>query len=202
MLLSRDIIQIKNEFDINWLKVFYHNSSDCDWFNEKDVIGINSKNKFSILGLIREEFKIDDYYEFLLQYPSFPGEYNHWKQKVFPLDANQSNGDNVHCDSIHTDWNDTDHEFNGLSLSSTPEKSIVDGNSGDEWWFAIGARKAYKNSINKFPGPAVDNFDPVTEVYLWIRIPTNIFRMLRVKFTCKQQHWNHIFHFIFILLAI
>ena len=88
-LLSRDVVQVKKEFDIYWLKIFYHNSRNGEWFADKDIYGINTQNKFSILGLIRDEFKINDYYEFLLQYPSIHHEYNIWKQKVFPLDAFQ-----------------------------------------------------------------------------------------------------------------
>ena len=47
---------------------------------------INEVDKFSILGLITDDFKVENgYYEFLLKYPEHPGGYNRRQQQVFPL---------------------------------------------------------------------------------------------------------------------
>ena len=87
MLIGKDVIHIKQEFGKTWIKVFYHNCEKGDWFNDSTIKLINTQTQFSIFGLLTPEFKIGNYYEFMIQYPSIPNHYNNWKQRVLPLDA-------------------------------------------------------------------------------------------------------------------
>ena len=65
-------IYTKHEFGIDWLKIFSHTLTNNNYFtnNEKEFHFTEGNGKFSILGLITDDFKIDGYYEFLLQYPN------------------------------------------------------------------------------------------------------------------------------------
>ena len=174
---------IKNQYGKTWLKIFYHNSKNGDWFTSfDDLLSINTEMRYSILGLITEQFKSGDYYEFLLQYPGIPG-YNNWKQKIFPLDANQSKHDNIHYlldSTCHCSWTTT---WGGLSLSSTTHQTFIDGSQDGNWWYSIGAKEKYYDSPNQFPGPN----EEVNEVYLWIRVPQKVLRQL-FPFSCQCSH--------------
>ena len=199
LLLGSDTITLKQDFGKTWLKIFYHYSKNGDWFtNLTDLYHINTKTRFSILELITSDFKIDNSYEFLLQYPQVSGEYNNWKQEIFPLDSNQSQNTDVgySCDgSCHCSW--TDERWSGLALSENPQETFIDGSHGNgHWWYSIGAKKTYYSSPNLFPGPPLTL---VNKVYLWIRVPTHLIRKLR-QFTCIKRNYHIYFGHLFVFL--
>ena len=202
LLLGSDVITLKQEFGKNWLKIFYHNCNNDEWFTDlKDFYHINEATRFSILELITSDFKFEERYEFLLQYPEVPGEYIYWGQKKFPLDANQSINPSVEhsCDPpFHCSW--IGENWAGLSISATQEETFVDGSyDSSHWWYTIGAKKTYHDYTRKFPGPPQNR---VSEVFLWIRVPFNILRKLRIL-TCfpKHYHFNLKINFLFIVLS-
>ena len=192
MFFSKDIFHIKKEYGKYWLKVFYHNSKEGQWFAESEIQEMYSHNKFSILGLVRD-LKFFDYYEFLLEYPTVEG-YNNWRQKIFPLDASQNTNDSIQYndDSMHISWS---LHWGGLSNSSSSIETILDGCQDGNYWFSIGAKKPYQDTSNKFPGPATESERyEVQEVYLWIRIPF-------ISFTCKNFIIpSYLYHLVIILL--
>ena len=203
MLLSKDHIHIKKEFGKYWLKIFYHNSTNGNWFRDEEINEIYTEEKFSIFGLVKD-LKISDYYEFLLQYPSVEG-YNNWKQKVFPLDASQSDNDDVHYyvdDTLHISW--PNFNFSGLSRSSTRDSAILDGCNDGHWWFSIGAKKDYHTeSVNTFPGPSTEEESyEVQEVYVWIRLPLQlIIPILRQSMQCTNTQSFVYMYYIAVLLC-
>ena len=199
MFFSKDSIQVKKEFGKYWLKIFYHNSKEGHWFSESEINEVYEVDKFSILGLVKD-IKVNDYYEFLLQYPSVEG-YNNWRQKVFPLDASQKNNDNIQYyidETLHISW---EHFWTGLSLSSKTEETIIDGCGDGNWWFTIGAKKTYLEYNNMFPGPIIPTQEfPVQEVYLWIRLPMRIIiPLLRCSYKFNSKT-SMIFPFISIFI--
>ena len=144
-------IHIKKEFGVRWLKIFYHNSINGDFFSNESQILFSCTNKmFSLLGRISPSFKINGSYEFLLQYPKIEG-YNRWKQSVYILDANESDvGYQANPEDIS--WNET--YWKGMGRSARTEETFIDGSVHLQyWWYAIGAKHNY-SSINRFPGPS------------------------------------------------
>jgi len=51
-----------------WLKIFHHDSSSGQYFNNfSEALKCNSNTKFSIIGEIDTTYKFNDKYEFLLE---------------------------------------------------------------------------------------------------------------------------------------
>ena len=154
---DKDIV-IKNQYGKYWLKIFYQNSVTCDWFtSDEEFLSTNTEYKYSILGLIDENFKIGEYYEFLLQYPfeELSSGYNNWKQKIFPIDIIQENNsvdvnNGYFVDtSCHISW--TNGNWKGLARSNRPGDAFVDGSYDWRWWFTIGAKKPYEENSGSVP---------------------------------------------------
>ena len=60
----------KESLGRKWLKIFHHYSGSGEYFNsESEISFINSPNKYSILGMINNDYKIENKFEFLLEYP-------------------------------------------------------------------------------------------------------------------------------------
>ena len=204
-MLKKNEIEIKTEFEKNWLKIFYHNVRNGVYFESDDeVLRVNKQQKFSIIGLITPEFKINGYYEFLLEYPEVVG-HNNWKQKIFPRDANETIGQDVgykceESEGCSCSW--TGRYWKGLSRSSLPSFTYIDGsfitiNS----WFAIGVKTEYNNEA-VIPGPAELNAKdgiPVHEVYLWIRCSQRMIQNLLNACTCYSKRMN--LHIIFLIFC-
>ena len=168
-------LEFKTFLNKKWLKIFYHDVTGGVYFdNEEEALFSNTPQKFSILGLITSDFKINNYYEFVLEYPGIEG-YNHWKQSIFPRDVQESleTSSGFTCDvseGCSCSW--TGKSWRGLSRSATPNYTFLDGSfHPQQWWFAIGARIGTDNGI-AIPGPAGGSFEagkPVYMVKLWIR---------------------------------
>ena len=123
---------IKNQFGVSWIQVFYHDYQiDQNWFNEENVQFYNEEGKFSILSQL-ESFRINNHFEFLLQYPEHSG-FNRWKQTSNPTLSKIVTG----YSPVGTlSW--TSNDWGGLALSNY-SNCFIDGSpqSGD-WYFCIG----------------------------------------------------------------
>ena len=199
-------LEFKYFLNKRWLKIFHHNASGGIYFDTvEEALYTNKPQKFSIIGLITPEFKNNDYYEFLLEYPEVEG-YNNWKQKLFPRDVSESLNMNsgYTCDESQgcaCSW--TGKYWKGLSRSSKTSDALLDGSfTEDHWWFAIGATNGYANEIS-FPGPAggtAGDFKPVYEVILWIYCSGQIYHNLldqcnspKMNFTLRMRIFTFIF---------
>ena len=178
-------VEVKEEFNKRWLKIFYHNSTGGVWFkNEEEINFIEEPQRYSILGLVNKKLNLGGYYEFLLQYPEIEG-YNNWKQKTFLFTTEESGNSGYSCSpqqGLNCTWNEM--SWKGL-FKSTRNTTFIDGSNGFYWWYSIGSKTAF-SSYDRFPGPAGGtasvNGTTVTEVYLWIRIPPSFY----VKQTCNS----------------
>ena len=158
----------KYEYGSKWMKIFYHNVEGGFFINENDVLYNNNENKFSILGYIDDTWKINNYFEFLLEYPEVIG-CNIWKQSINPR-FNSEIGDNqkaIGYIGINISW--TLSNWGGLVKSNPGTDTYLDGSTGGigYWWYSIGSFKPYSNGI---PGP---NDIVVTKVLLWIKVLNN-----------------------------
>ena len=203
MYIPRNAISITHELNRTWLKIFYHNSTNGKKFYKQyrnEMEYINEEDRFSILGLITDDFKVENgYYEFLLKYPEHPGGFNHWQQKVFPLTAEVNTDIGYHrCDGCNITWDGM--TWNGLANSNRTDQTFIDGcNNKKYWWYAIGAMQAHNsNESLQFPGPASDNEGyRVYSVYLYLRITDEMLSKLLLK-TIGTHYIQRILPVIFI----
>ena len=166
-----------------WLKIFYHNTTGGQQFffqSDDEVLWSHTPQKYSILGLISDKFKINEYYEFLLEYSEIEG-FNNRKQKIFPRDVlesmKQESGytcdpsEGCSCSWIGKYWK-------GLSRSFTSSSYYLDGSfDNDNWWYAIGAKTGSFNHLG-FPGPVYEGYMDgifVHEATLWLRCSDMIY---------------------------
>ena len=93
-----------------------------------------NKQKFSVIGSLNKDFKINDVYEFVLEYPN--EEYSiHWTQSASPIETTT----NVGITQNHGDSRLS--SFQGLARSADKVKSLLDGTPGNDinnWWFSVG----------------------------------------------------------------
>ena len=128
----------------NMKLIFSHKiESKEDFFtSDKEARSINLKNKYSILAYIernQEKYRIMGMFEFILLFSDKEG-CNHWKQKLFPTQANHS----VENGFIDLGSTYSDNYWRGLSLSNCNDCSYIDGSPFDNtWFFPIGQKDAY-----------------------------------------------------------
>ena len=170
--------------NIYWKLIFYHNPSKGVKFEDGEELFVrNSDNsKFSLLGILNENYKINGYFEFYLKYiyETAPVYFVHWRQKSNPIytEPNDQNIGYVPINVTLTSY----APFEGLAKSYTRNSTFIDGNpnSDENWWYAIGAYQYYPND-GAIPGIYIkqNNKDiGAKEVYLYVRAPieTCIFR--------------------------
>ena len=197
-------LEFKTFLNKKWLKIFYHDVTGGVYFdNEEEALFSNTPQKFSILGLITSDFKINNYYEFVLEYPGIEG-YNHWKQSIFPRDVQESleTSSGFTCDvseGCSCSWTGT--YWKGLERSTSTSYTFLDGsfNTG-HWWFTIGAKTGHGGQI-QYPGPAsgsVGKGTLVFQVKLWIRCTHSLFNLN------TSQNFSFIFktHFFAFILFL
>ena len=157
-----DGLEFKYAHDALWVKVFYHDCSTGEFFTSfEELLNTNSVYKYSILGKI-DEFKTENTYEFLLEYPELNG-YNRWTQTSNPTTTvERVDGYNPISISWNTYW------WHGL-CASNPQYSFIDGSVGHaNWLYAIGSKQSW-GTATQMPGPE----KPLSKVYLWQRVDGN-----------------------------
>lgn len=173
---------------VKWLLVFHHNThNNTEWFkDEEEALHCNSKYKYSILDELEYFRGSDGKFEFLLEYPEIPNQYNRWKQTDNPATVQEDYGDSVipsnGYEAIHIDWSDI---FGGL-LKHKPgggvdtARTFLDGstNMGSMWFYSIGCYNSSSvNWLNALPGqhqfsylPGYESSNPAHEVNLYVRL--------------------------------
>ena len=134
-----------------WLLIFHHNITGKNLFaDEYEAVNCSADGRYSILAYVNDSMKIDDKFEFLLQY-DFTPKYNMWTQANNPMLEREEKGKNQVDDFniIHIDYNS--RNFGGLALNTIPQhgciNSYIVGDLGTATWFyAIGQ---YANGCDK-----------------------------------------------------
>ena len=184
--------EFKTELGASWIKLFYHNvETQSDIFDKPSVAEyvLGKKNQYSILSEVRN-WSHPEKYEFLLQYPQYPG-YNRWRQSCFPLDEEDNETKDVAdgYENISCIW--TDMYWGGLvKHGNNPIDnycSLLKGSLVTNWYYAIGTRKGCTGwEYTKIPGP---NNYLVNTVYLWMRVSD---LTLLKYYTCRSNaHINY-----------
>jgi hypothetical protein len=169
--LTKNQYELKTEFGCNWLKVFFHNSTEGIFFSSKEEARyIITEEKYSILNKINTMMKINGKYEFLLEYPT--GYSNQWKQSNSPLEEKETTTSEHYNVSGYEEVNITmrDNYWGGLALSTSPY-TLIEGSIGhDTWFYAIGQTTSFSNHGNQF----ASNVWGTCSAMLWIRIKENL----------------------------
>ena len=188
------IYEFKESKSRIWLKVFFHDSSNNEFFNKSEAhYNVGNPHKFSILQNIHLFVpKVNDY-EFLLEYPELQG-LMHWKQRANPMELTEEAAVN-HFECIQCTW---DTYFQGLFLSPN-QNTLLEGDKrkAGYWRFAIGAYHAYIDLL-KFPGPATepDNGISVTQARLWMKVG-----FITKQNICSRFSTRHTSLFLFYLFT-
>ena len=116
-------------FNNSWSLVFHHEYDAGLFRSKRDALFSTKKGRFSVLGKINENFKVNGKFEFLLEYPPFSG-YNQWYQTINPIHAkpNEENG----YEEISCTWKV--NEWHGLSLSNNTF-CLIDGSPFGDTFF-------------------------------------------------------------------
>ena len=170
----------------SFIKVFYHDSSTGVWFNKDEILYAKSNYKLNLFGNITEKYKINGYFEFIIDYGTAQIS---WKQAknikdTVATDTKQSIGfvDNGVSN------------FNGIMRSDVTDKALYDGmKTSGYWWFCLGALKNNYND-NSFPGIYSTSLR-VKKVTVWMRANQKIYAR-----TCK--HNSHSSCFVLYLICI
>ena len=195
---NTDCLEVKGNFYIYklntfWQLLYYHDYSIEKWWASLNEAKKSYKaNKYSVLYSINPSYKINNEYEFLLEYPGYTG-YNQWCQTSNPLEeqekdtANGKNAQGYRAKSVT--WS-----FGGLVRSSYA-KTLLDGSTYHSYtWFSIGRTDAYDGGV---AGP----FCVVQKSQLWIRVKKNPFLSICSRVCKRRIDYNqHIRAPIFILL--
>lgn len=168
------------------IKVFYHDSSNGDWFSIDELYYAKSSNKLNLLGNITDEYKINGYFEFIIDYGNIKIS---WKQKKNIKDTTSTDT----SESIGYINNGVEH-FGGLIRSDYPNNALYDGiHNSKRWWFCVGAMD---NTYSDYTFPGVfyseSNTIRTKTITVWMKInPKLMFK------TCKTKR-NYLFiaHFL------
>ena len=186
--MSTQKYQIKYFFQIRWLRIFYHDYSTSEAFDDlEEAKHTNSQYKFSILDEIDESYKIGGKYEFLLNY-TVENSSNWWRQNNFPLYENITNNESYveGYEPIMISWNES--WWGGMQRTPFHEKygctpCLIDGALfEDKWYYAIGIVKGCSNYTY------IPAYEEQNQTTLYIRLPDSKFRTLAVIKTCHYIH--------------
>ena len=102
-----------------WLKVFFHNhATRVNFEDEKEARHCNSEFKYSILDRINARMRIDNKYEFIMDFPDESDAFIHWEQDNNPVEEmdnkQQADGFNIIDDKRPS----ASIDFKGLTLST------------------------------------------------------------------------------------
>ena len=165
-----DSYEVKEEHGCKWLKVFYHDLLSNEYFNKttKDyLLSLKNEHKYSILKYLKNVNKYENRkFEFLIEYPEIPGEYNRWKQSSNPVTSYNVEGFDNTSEGMHTSWPILWIGLKRSDISTT----FIRGCSNGWWHYAIGAF-TWHNSYT-FPGPIINQTSVRHSryVYLWVRV--------------------------------
>ena len=204
-------LKYKDFNDKIWLQIFFHDlSSKKEYFNNIDSLYFydeNKPNKFSILINITDNLKIEDRFEFLIEYTE--QDFVEWKQKYNPLFEEEDPKKKAvegyeFIDGIE------DSEFGGLSRTTidldgcTP--SLLNGYVNIvNWYYAIGmysAEYCYGSYDHSYlPGIKRNAY---LSVSLWLRVLSRYSFKLTAKqnITCKKKRICFIYSHILICIIL
>ena len=152
--------------------------------NDRECLFSNEKNKYSLLGYINEQFRVNDSFIFILEYPETPC-YYYFAQGVNPItstpDSNVNLAYNVSNCSSNLPFVGLNRNLNDAYLDGI----ITDYDRIYYWYFAIGQRGSWDNQHQI--GAYHSSHNPyLTEVNLWMQFDnSSVLSLLHDHFTLQ-----------------
>ena len=176
----------KTAYGVKWEKIFYHDLPKSSIFTYSEALECHETNKFSNLKKLGLKYQINEYFEFLLEYPEKNG-YNRWIQRKNPLETSHSNTDSdTGFIPITLTWS---HNFGGLQIHNQTGISFLDcDKTTDNNWYTIATYRHYKTS-GYFPGP-----------YSIVHIAVLYVRVQEACYCQKSKIKIQLIHILFILI--
>ena len=149
------LTNIKN---INWKLIFYHNVVNKEKFQKGEELFYHNSDytKYSILGVLNDRYKINDYFEFVLryEYEALDTAILHWRQRVNPIKTNPGDTE-LGYEPINV--SEYTIPFGGLAKSSqmentslTSPRTYIDGTPGEHsfsnWWYSVCSYELLNNN--------------------------------------------------------
>ena len=141
-----------------WARIYYLDvSSTKEFFSSNEVLDCTNKsNRFSRMGRVDNFRSLDNYYEFMLTYPSLSStQYNRWKQTSSPNENTVSG-----FESITPTWS-----AHNAGIRKHGASAVYDCDSGDTWFAPICQIKSWTDTLYI---PAADGSNQ-TQCELWVR---------------------------------
>ena len=177
----------KYKYRKTWLLLYYHDFSKVGkWDKAIDAMNYSDPNKYSIIYYLNDDFKIDDSYEFLLDYPEVEGQ-NIWRQKNNPLNEHKAENKTKAegYKGISISWST---QFWGGLFKSAGEGLLEGSYLTGYSWYGIGRIIEYKGAV---PGPD----KVVNKTQLWVRVRSI------TNYSCHIIR-KQTTHFLFIIFLI
>ena len=132
-----------------WIKVFRHNSANGAFFSSAndyaEAKSTNTSNptadKFSRLAEVATLGNINGVYKFKYTNPT-EGVEKIWEQHCNPVVGACTDANDIALNLIST-TGPNPNLFEGLSISTDPGSTFLDGTVGGSWWHAIGAQGSH-----------------------------------------------------------
>ena len=132
-----------------WYLIFHHDAR-YGLFQYKDQANLSyHPHKFSVLSKLTDQFKIDDFFEFILAYPEIES-FTRFKQKKNPMISN--NNDNVECNISHFPWTDA-ARFECLTVNQESTSLLEGQKSIGTWFYGIGQVYRQPEDHTSIAGP-------------------------------------------------
>lgn len=132
-----------------WLLIFHHTQSS-DKFDSSMCLHSDVEGKYNHIGSISEIFRINGYFEFILEYPG--SREIAWKQNVSPISVTENNINTDNIGLIITHNKNNFLHFRGLMKSKASSCYDCDGSNIDFFRYCIGQINTYYQGI---PGPII-----------------------------------------------
>ena len=170
--MKRSISSFKNLHFFKWKLLLYQNAElKKPFVKGKELFcPYTDGSKFSCLGSLTDDYKIEDYFEFFIEYhyKTLQPSYLYWKQKVNPIKTQPGDKE---LGFVPLSVPTYSEPFQGLARSTEYDYTFLDGTPGcksfESWWFAIGSYYNHPDDTT-IPGPTQLG---VTQVYFWVRVP-------------------------------
>ena len=153
--ISEYEIKIINE--TKWLNIYHHNARTLFSSNKAlatmQVFYINETDRFSVIGYIDDNFKINGLYNFLFHFPDdYPDDFFYFNQSTHPLTSTTVQDFHYIFDNKKYFPNPNSRNMlNGLAISSE-SGAVLDGNVElDQWWYSIGTSSSF-SIAGRIPG--------------------------------------------------
>ena len=171
-----------------WIKVFYHDCSNKNFFiNEDEAKYSLDPKKYSILGKIDEFHKNGSKYEFIIYWPQL-NQYFQWRQSINPVEDIEQSINAYTVKGFEPIFPSTippeqyDYQFAGLVKTNIIDytiNSLLNGNPGiAAWHYSIGI---YQNAKDYYiqNGMPAGAYVTTNIVSLWLLLQKNVTNEIR-----------------------